>query len=309
MFAVPQKIITQTILLASLIVPALAQADAQHCFNLLQAQAYADAKKEANQLLILLFSSKSSSDERDAQICLGRAYEGLGEYQDALWAFQRVEALSKTKQELMIACNWLGLIYGNLHELDKAESYDQRYLKLARELGDKRQEATALNNLAASADDRGDNERALKLYREVLSLRPEAEQAATLNNIAMIHSNRKEYKQAIEMMRRVIEIDNNAHASVHNRAIHKINLGAVLRNDKQYDAAEKELLAGLNDIRLVGDKHWEAIACEKLGWLANDNPRKTIDDVQQWMGKAEVLYSEIGDTGNAERIAKLLSGK
>ncbi len=309
MFAVPRIIITNITLLASLLLSGLAQADAlDTCFNFLKAQDYARAASEAQQ--VLQGGNLNRIEERDAQLCLGRAYANMGRAQDALPAFQRVESLSQTTQELALVYNWLGTTYIKLNDLDRAELYDQRALKAFRELSDKKNEATTLNNLARVVETRGDMERALQLYREALAMRPEAEQAATLNNIAMIHNTRKEYKPAIKLLRQAIDIDRR-NGDAHATAQKQINLGDILGATKQYSAAEKELLAGLNAIRLVGDKRWEAEACNNLGWLtiAKDNPKRNVSEARQWMEKAEVLYREIGDTASADRIANLLAGK
>jgi tetratricopeptide (TPR) repeat protein len=306
MFAIPRKTITNIALIASLLFSGLAQADANTCFNFLNAQDYARAESEAKQLL--QGGNLNRVDERPAQLCLGRAYDNMGRNNDALPAFQRVEALSQTTQELAVAYGLLGLTYANLNDLDRAELYDQRALKASRELGDKQNECTALNNLAVVANARGDMERALKLYRESLSMKPEAKQASTLSNIALIHSDRKEYKQAIKLLRQAIDIDRR-NGDAHSVAMWQINLGAILHNAKQYPAAEKELLTGLNAIRLVGDKGWEADACKKLGWLANNDPKKSAVETRQWFEKAEALYREIGDTSSADEISKLLAGK
>jgi tetratricopeptide (TPR) repeat protein len=308
MFAVPRKITTHTTLIASLLLPSLAQADAQACFNFLNAQDYARAESEAKQLL--QNGNLSRTEERAAQLCLGRAYDSIGRSRDALPIFQQVESLSQTTQELATAYNWLGSIYSDLNDLDRAELYDQRSLKTNRELGDKQGVASALNNLAGVADQRGNTERALQLYRELLAMRPEAEQSTTLNNIALIHVKRKEYKQAIKLLRQAIEIDRR-NGDAHRTATSQINLGGILRDAKQYAAAEKELLAGLNAIRLVGDKDWEASACELLGGLAaaDGNPKQNVSETIQWLEKAEALYREIGDTAKADGISNLLTGK
>lgn len=308
MFAVPKNIITPVTLITSLLLSGLAQADVLTCFNFLNAQDYVRAEGEAKQLL--QGRNLNRVDERYAQLCLGRAYGSMGRNQDALAAFQRVEVLSQTAEELAVVYNWLGVTYGKLNDLDHAELYDQRALKAYRELGNKKMVGTELNNLALVADDRGDLARALQLYRESLTMQPEAEQAATLSNIALIHNQRKEYKPAIKLLRQAIAIDRR-NGDAHGAAQRQINLGSILSDTKQYPVAEKELLSGLNAIRLVGDKGWEASACEGLGWLkaAKDNPKKDIDDARLWFGDAEALYREIGDTAKADEIANLLAGK
>lgn len=309
MFAVTKTIITKSILIASLLAPGLAQADVTDtCLNFLNAQDYARAANEAQQLLQR--GNLNRVDERHAQLCLGRAYRGMGRPQDSLPAFLRVEALSQTAEELGNAYSWLGVTYRKLNDLNRAELYIQRSLKASRELGNKSNEAADLNNLALVAESRGDPERALQLYHESLSMQPKAEQPATLGNIAVIHSQRKEYKQAIKLLRQAIDIDRR-NGDAHSTAVHQINLGTILRETKQYPAAEKELLAGLNAIRLVGDKGWEVEACVNLGWLAiaKDNPQRNVNEARQWFEKAEGLYREIGDTANADAIANFLAAK
>lgn len=305
MFTVSRKI-SNFILVASLLLPSLAQANLNACFNYLNSQDYTRAEREAKNLL--QGGRLGRFDERYAQLCLGRSYDGMGRSNDALPAFQRVEALSQSTEELAVAYYWLGLVYDNLSDLDRAELYGQRALKAYRELGDKKNEAKTLNNLALVANKRGDSERALKLYREALAMKPKAEQAATLNNIALIHDARKEYKQAIKLLRQAVELD-RSNGDAHATAQDQINLGDVLRKAKEFAAAEKELMAGLSAIRLVGDKSWEAEACKNLGWLATDDPKKSGSEVREWMVKAEALYREIGDTDNADQIANLLNGK
>ncbi|MGZ8967446.1 MAG: tetratricopeptide repeat protein [Gallionella sp.] len=271
------------------------------CFNFLNAQDYARAESEAKQLL--QGGNLNRVDERNSLICLGRAYLNMGRAHDALPVFQRVEALSQSSEGLAGSYNSLGAVYYALHDLDRSELYAQRYLKLARELG-KSEEAIALGSLGVLAQERGDIERALNLFRESLSITPKAEQGPILQNIAGIHSSRKEYPQAIKLLREAIEIDSSK-GDIHSTARHKINLGAALVDDKQYAAAEKELLAGLNAIRLVSDKSWEAFACEQLGLLAKINPKKTMKEAWEWMDKAKTIYREIGDEVSVNRIAQL----
>lgn len=287
----------------------VARADATDtCFNFLKAPDYARAEAEAKSLLQR--SNLSRTEQRHAQLCLGRAYDGMGRMQDALPAFLQVEKLSQTTEELTTAYNFLGLTYGNLGDLDRAELYDQRAIKADRELGNKSDEATSLNNLAVVVGKRGDQERALTLYQEALALEPdEAKKPDTLNNIAVIYLDRKEYDQAAKLLRQALEIGRR-NGNAHKVAIYQLNLGDILRRKGDFDGAEKELTAGYNAIRLVGDKGWEAGACESLARLvlAQKKPANGLR-WNEWYAKAEALYREIGDAANANKISDLLAGR
>ncbi len=274
------------------------------CFSLLNAQDYARAEQAAKAVLQRGYLERT--EKRYANLCLGQTYQNMGRARDALPIFQQVEALSQTTEELAAAHGWLGITYGDINDLPRAELYNQRALKAYRELGDKDNEAMSLNNLAVVAKAKGDLERALALHRESLAMQPEAQQAATLGNMASIHSDRKEYKQAIKLSRKAIEIfERNGDA--HSAAATKINLGDALRLDRQYPAAERELLAGLNAIRLVGDRYWEADACRFLALLAKD--RKKPAEARKWYEQAEALYREIGNVASADEVAGLLNRK
>ena len=285
----------------------VAHADATDtCFNFLNAQDYTRAEGEAQRLLQR--SDLSRTEQRDAQLCLGRAYSGMGRARDALPAFQQVEALSQTTKELAVVYNWLGSIYQNIGDLDRAELYDQRAIKAIKELGDKSGEAIALNQLAMVVKYKGEVERALALYQEALAIEPDEEgKSVELNNIAMIYLGRKDYAKADQMLRQALDIYRRA-GNAHQAAIVQLNLGDTLRRQSKLKDAEKELTAGLNAIRLVGDKTGEAIACVYLARLAVD--KKDMQGAMQgWYEKAEKIYREIGDTAQADEIANLLAGK
>jgi tetratricopeptide (TPR) repeat protein len=67
---------------------------------------------------------------------------------------------------------------------------------------------------------------------------------------------------------------------------------------KDYEKAEKYLLEGLEGVRKVGDKYWEATGYHYLGWLYKDKgDKKTAKD---YLTRAYNLYKSIG----AERKAK-----
>lgn len=309
MFATPRKIITNTTLIASLLLSGLAQAAATDtCFNFLDAQDYARAESEALQLTKR--KNLNREERRAAYLCLGRALTQQGRTQDALLVFQKVEALSQTTKQLAKAYSSLGEVYYVLHDLDHAELYYQRALKAYKESGNQDDEdsalneASAINNLALVVNSRGDTDRAMELYQEALVLSPN--DAATLNNIALIYHARKEYPEAVETIRKGIEITRRQ-GDAHQTAIFQINLAGILRSQGELQESEKELTTGINAIHLIGDKRWEAGASWQFALLKI--AQKDIPTAREWAKKAEVLNREIGNTAEADAIAKQLNGK
>lgn len=282
---------------AALLAAAPAQAGIDDaCFNFLAAQDYPRALAEAQALLKR--KALAREEERFIQLCLGRALDATGRFRDALPAFELVEALSRSTKELATAYNWLGSTHQNLGDLDRAELYIQRALKASRSLDNKSNEATALNNLAMVVEARGDVERALALYREALALDPdEAKKPFKLNNIALTHHSRGEYAEAVRLLREALEIDRRQGDS-HGAAIHQLNLGIVLKDQGDLPSAEHELTAGLKAIQMVGDRGWEAAACQYLAWLSK--AKQDLPAARDWYRRAEKIYRDIGQMKKAD---------
>ena len=286
-----------------LIAASLAQADAldavEPCFNFLNAQDYVRAKNAA--IALLERNDLSREAQRAAYLCLGNAYDNMGHTRDALSAFQQVETLSQTARELAFAYNYLGSAYSNLNELDRAELYDQRALKVFRELGDhKSDEAAALNNLAGVVEERGDIERALQLYQESLELQTdEAKKPSTINNIALIYAKRGKFNKAVEMLREAIAIDQR-NGDAHGTARRKASLGNILGKNKQWDAAEKELTEALNTLRLIGDKDGEVRTYQLFAKLEEARGKRTA--ARHWYEQAETVFREVGQTTRADKM-------
>lgn len=248
MFAVPTKIITPVTLIASLLLSGLAQADTtDSCFNFLNARDYARAENEAKQLL--QGGHLDRIDERNAQLCLGKAHSSTRRDQEALTAFQQVASLSQSTEEFAPAYMFLGSAYYHMNDLVLGELYYQRALKAYRELGNERFANIALFNLAGLAND--------------------------FSSKASHHLAHDEYKSAINLYRQAIAICRRSGDTVQT-AYHQIKLGDTLRLDKQYGEAEKELRSGLTVVHLQDSKNWEVDACIALGWLAvaDNNPKK-----------------------------------
>jgi hypothetical protein len=70
---------------------------------------------------------------------------------------------------------------------------------------------------------------------------------------------------------------------------------------KDYEKAEKYLLEGLEGVKKVGDKYWEAVGYGYLGWLYTET-RETKKKAKDYLTRAYNLVKSIGVEGAAEEV-------
>ncbi|MFZ8786838.1 tetratricopeptide repeat protein [Thermocrinis sp.] len=236
----------------------------------------------------------------DAHYCLGISYRMVGEFKLALEHMKRAESLTSNKEALMYIYNQVGIIYEKMGYLDDALLYYSRSLSLARDLGDKSMQASALNNIGVVYYYKGELDKALDYYEESLRLKTnEKEKATTYNNIAVIYDKKGNYQKAVEYFQKTIEIEER-YGDYHGASIVKLNLGNTYRKMKDYEKAEKYLLEGLEGVKKVGDKYWEAYGYKYLGWLYIDKGDKRT--AKDYLTRAYNLYKSIGAERDAEKV-------
>jgi tetratricopeptide (TPR) repeat protein len=100
------------------------------------------------------------------------------------------------------------------------------------------------------------------------------------------------YQKAIEIYER--------YEDYHGASQTKLNLGNTYREMRDYKKAEKYILEGLEGVKKVGDKYWEATGYKYLGWLYEDKgDKKTAKD---YLTRAYNLYKSIGAEGDAKKV-------
>ena len=193
-----------------------------------------------------------------AHYCLGRSYYEVGEFKFALEHMKRAESLTSDKEDLMDIYNRIGSIYHRMGYLDDAFLYYSRSLSLARDLGNRSVQAVVLNNIALIYENKGELDKALGFYEESLRLQTdEKEKVATYNNIALIYGNKGDYQKAVEYFQKAIETSER-YGYYHLASQTKLNLGGTYIAMEDYEKAEKYILEGLEGVKKVGDKYWEA---------------------------------------------------
>jgi len=270
---------------------AYAQPEVDACKNFYNAGDYKRAIEAGKRAI------KKYPNNPVAHYCLGISYYEVGEFKLALKHMKKTESLTSNKKNLMSIYHQIGKIYYGIGYLDDALLYYNKSLSLARELGDSRTQAGALNNIAIIYQNIGELDKALGYYEESLRLQTdEKDKAGTYNNIALIYGERGDYKKAVKYFQKAIEIVER-YGDYHKASIGKLNLGNTYRKMKDYENAEKYLLEGLEGVKIVGDKYWEAFGYKYLGWLYSDKgDKKTAKD---YLTRAYNLYKSLG----AERDA------
>ena len=273
---------------------AFAQPEVDACYNFHKAGDYRRAI-EAGKRAIQKYPNSAY-----AHYCLGESYRMVGEFKLALEHLKKAESLTSNKGDLMYIYNQIGLTYFAMGYLDDALFYFSRSLSMARDLGNRIIQASALNNIAMIYDKKGELDKALGFYEESLRLQiGEKEKAATYNNIAVIYDKKGDYQKAVEYFQKAIEIDER-YGDYHEASIVKLNLGNTYRKMKDYEKAEKYILEGLEGVKKVGDKYWEAYGYKYLGWLYRDKgDKKTAKD---YLTRAYDLYKSIGAERDAEIV-------
>jgi tetratricopeptide (TPR) repeat protein len=203
----------------------------------------------------------------------------------------------------------LGLQADALGDKGASLRYNEQSLALARALGDKRNEATLLNNIGKVRDALGDKEKALDFYEQVLALDRvvgnKGGEATTLNNIGGVwdalgekHKALDYYEQALPMLRAVG--DKGGEATTLN------NIGTVWRqlgdNQKALDYYNQALPLR----RAVGDKGGKATTLNNIGavWNALGDWQKALD----YSAQALDLAREVGDKGVEATILNDIGG-
>ena len=271
----------------------------EDCFNLLKAQDYVRAVQVARQAL------RAQGTNGETYYCMGAGQRNQGELDNALKSFQQAESHFTSKGDLWAAYNQLGLVSYQKGDLQQALNYHSRELGLARELGQKSAEATALNNIATVFDARGDQDKALDYLQQAARLEPdEARRGTVYANIALNYSARENNAKAIEYLDMAIGIARRS-GNAHDAGMHQLNKGWVLINKGDLDAAEVSLQDGLTAVRKLKDQYWEAIGMRYLGNLeaARQHTDQAMTNYRRGFGLAQAA----GATSEAELVATLMA--
>lgn len=233
--------------------------------------------------------------------CLGRAYRDKGEYAKALIHFHRLELMwDGIDNGQPFAQSALSSLYNSLGQSDLALDYGNKALNEWRRLGNKKNEATLLNNIALIYNNQGDKRRAITYYEQALALKDnDADKASTWNNLASIYAAEGDYPKAIATQQKALAAYRSAGNRL-NTAITQLNLGNTYRHAKDYPQSEQQLLEGLKAVQQLGAKNWEITAYQYLAWLREDQGK--MDEYLDYLRKGLALAQATGNQANIKAL-------
>lgn len=276
---------------------ASAQVAIEDCFKYIEKEDYLRAI-EAGQDAVRLEPNNGRT-----HFCLGDAYSLFGEPEYALSEMEVAERLTPSKDTMELVYNRMGLIYGRMGDYDNALLYNNKYLSLARELGDKIGEGNALYNLAMIYNKNDEPDKALGYYEELLRVVDEKERAPIYNTIASTYNKKGDYQKAIESLKKAIEIGER-HGLYQGVPWYMLNLGDTYRMAKDFALAEEYLAEGLKRILKAGNKYQEATAYKHFGWLYVN--KEDLLTARDYFGKAYTLFTTLGVRAEVEEIIAIL---
>ncbi|NEU77767.1 CHAT domain-containing protein [Nostoc sp. UIC 10630] len=166
---------------ATLAVAKLAYQEGKQLYQQGTAESLLKAIAKFEQALLLYRQASDRSNgqnlrslEADTLVYIGKIYSNLGEKQKALDYYKQSLPLSEQvgdKQAQGTTLNNIGKIYSELAEKQKALDYYNQSISLRRQVGDKNGEAISLNNIGSVYHFLGEKQKALDYYNQSLSLK------------------------------------------------------------------------------------------------------------------------------------------
>jgi tetratricopeptide (TPR) repeat protein len=236
--------------------------------------------------------------EAQIKLLLGQAYRGLSAYPKAKELYEESLALfAKTKSDEGIVkalydLGWLvGLI---LRRHDDGQGYFQESLSIAREIGDKRGIAWALNGLGAMAHWQGKHAEAIQYYEESLSIAREIADwpriSGALNNIGLIEGELGHYEAARQHLQESVDISKRIGRRSGITSSYT-NLGGLARAEGRHEEAQKYYEQALTIQKEIGDRAGIAASLYGLGSLAR--MQGNFEEAKQRFKEALGIFKEI----------------
>ena len=207
-----------------------------------------------------------------------------------------LSAIKKDKIWEIFALAEMDDLLRQLGEMQRAVESGERSLRLAREVGNREHEGTALNNLGVDFKELGDYEKGILYLTQALDIQRETNdkrgEAIVLNNLGGCYLMSGNFTKAAELyqqsivLRRAVK-DRRGEANTLN------NLGLIFAQTDNYAKAIEYLEQALTLRRELGDKTGEAITLRNLANSFRGLGERT--KAVEYYGLANALAKRLGD--------------
>jgi CHAT domain-containing protein/Tfp pilus assembly protein PilF len=200
-----------------------------------------------------------------------------------------------------------GLVYDKIAQPQKALEYYNSALSIAREVGDREQEATTLNNIGSVYDTIGQIQQALKYFNAALPIFRElgdrSGEASILNNIGLAYDNLKRPQEALESYNLALPIakkvgDRSKEAIIlNNIGLANDNIGEPLQALESYNRA-------LAVYRKAGNSREEATTLSNIGavYSAIGQTHEALEYYKQSLPIRKKVGDRIGEVATLSNI-------
>ncbi|MBE9040788.1 tetratricopeptide repeat protein [Oscillatoriales cyanobacterium LEGE 11467] len=218
------------------------------------------------------------------------------------WGYyrQQIKLLSQLLGKLNnrwtgICFNGMGNAYHSLGEYQRAIDFYQQYLAIAREIGNRNGEGTALGNLGVAYQFLGEYQRAIDFYQQHLAIAREIGdrngEGTALGNLGLVYQSLREYQRAIDFHQRSLAVAKEI-KNYQGEGIALVNFGKIEFTLERYSKALENMQRALEIFETISSRSGEATALQNLA--AINEKLGNIDVALEYCDRALKIATELG---------------
>ena len=272
---------------------------------------YPEAKKYADDALVLAEKLKFTTGKANAHDNIGIIYINQGNYPEALknhLASLKINETTGNKKGIAYSYNCIAGVYFNQGNYNDALKNLFASLKMQEALRDKKEVANCNNNIGLIYSSQGNYAEALKNYFASLKIKEQIRDkkgiANALNNIGLIYTEQGNYPEALKNQNASLKIkeeigDKRGIAGYYN------NIGSIYDRQGIYPEALRNHLASLKISQEIGDKKGIANSFNNIGFVyeKQDNYTEALKNHLASLKIKEEIGDKRGIAGSYNNIA------
>lgn len=254
------------------------------------------AIKEGDASKALAFADqalKLDANNREAYLCKGRAYGGIGNHQEALLALQTAEKFSANPLEHMVALTLIGNVQSSEKKYDEALASYRKSLNLAQVEKNTRFERINHNLIGDTLAANNHLEQALESFLAGNKLAANGnEHADSAERVAAAYSDLGKFDLAIEYQVQAV-LAEEGNGDLDHRANAGLELGRIYTLAGDYPKAERAINKIIRLSKDNGGAYWEAKSYYYLGIAKTTSGQ--ADEAKKLLQDAQRISKEIGE--------------